>query len=636
MAITDLLNGIYKVANTIYAQVKLAKANKIQCQRLAERIAIILSAVKKLETIKETEAEAYRPGLDALSSCLSECQKLIEKFSSEKSWFKQVFKAGTHKETFKELNGKLEQCIAQLNLGLNAQQIMNQAQDKKDEAEDAEYIHKNLDDIKKLNETAIKEIKIVGEQQARQVELILARLGSLNLKMDFLAPNKQHPQKPETKPLIDPSLSIAYYELDLTHKLGEGSLGVVYRGRWQEQEVVVKHLSFDSESDESYQILINEAQVLSQCRHPQVVSLYGVCLEPGRLCLVKEYCALGTLAACITKPLMLTQKQQIALDIAKGLLYLHSRKILHLNLTSSHVLLTTNNQAKLNAFGLAKTKAQNLKSCKPSNQVAWQAPECFKKGEYSQASDVYSFAMILWTLVTGKEPFAEYQEKSSDLIKIILDGKRPIIPKETPQVFKELIEACWQSKPSSRPLLKDIIHRLESYKPEAQKNLNDNVPLIKKDGEQTPSHPQKPATPVPVIFSIKSPTAEENYQHGLKFEQQGKYSEAYLCYEAAVKQNHVKAYTNAGHCLLKGQGVSQDKAKAYQYLVQAANGKHLRGICNLALMLESGDGITRDLPKALQWYEEAAKLGDQNAICKCEAIRKLLSTKYQGNLHTAV
>lgn len=655
MAITDVLQGIYTVANTIYTQVKLAKANKTQCQRMAERITIILTAVKNLNKIKEAEAEHFRPALMTLLTCLKECQKLIEKFSKEQSWFKQVFKAGTHKETFEALNGQLEKCIGQLNLGLNAQQIMNREQDRKDEAEDAEYIHKNLHDIKKLNEKAIQEIKIVGEKQDKQGANILARLASLNLKMSFLAqanqtnPKPQVPNPtPQVQPLIDPTLSIGYYELTLTHRLAEGSLGTVYRGYWQELDVVIKHLSFDSESNKSYQALIKEAQILSECRHSNVVSLHGVCLEPTRLCLVKEYLPQGTLASFLTRSVTSTQKQQIAIDIARGLSYLHSRKILHLNLTASHVLLTANHQAKLNAFGLSRTKAQNLKSYKPTEHVAWQAPECFKKGGASTASDVYSFGMILWTLMTGKEPFADYQGNKAELVKAISEGNRPLIPKDTAEVYKQLMEACWQTDPSKRPSLKTILQQLAACKPVDQKNLKDNknnkvIQEVQKKQEMAKiPQLQKPPVP-PLVFTPKMPSAEEHYSQGLKLEQQKKYNEAYLCYEAAVKQNHVKAYTNAGFCLLTGQGVNQNKAKAHQYFLQAAKGKHARGAYNLAEMLEHGDGVTKNLPNALHWYEEALKLGEQNeeskmvqrAKAKCEALRSQLSISYLGNLHSA-
>jgi hypothetical protein len=79
--ITDVLQSIYSVATVIYAQVKLAEANQAQCQRLAERITIILAAVKNLEKVKDKDAAQYRPGLKALHNCLKECQQLITKFS---------------------------------------------------------------------------------------------------------------------------------------------------------------------------------------------------------------------------------------------------------------------------------------------------------------------------------------------------------------------------------------------------------------------------------------------------------------------------------------------------------------------------------------------------------------------------
>jgi tetratricopeptide (TPR) repeat protein len=194
--------------------------------------------------------------------------------------------------------------------------------------------------------------------------------------------------------------------------------------------------------------------------------------------------------------------------------------------------------------------------------------------------------------------------------------------------------------PRKRPLLSHIIHRLEAYKvsPSAQDNSLDN-----KDGKdektilKRPQTPKVPASPpaITVLFKAKPPTGEEDYQKGLQFEQQKKIHEAYICYEKAIQYKHIKAFTNAGFCLLTGQGTTQDKAKAYQYFLQAANGKHARGAHNLAKMLEAGDGIPKNLSEALRWYEEALKLGDSSAKSKCETLRKQLVISYQGNLQSA-
>jgi serine/threonine protein kinase len=625
--IADVLKGIYDVANIIYAQVKLAEANQEQCKSLVNRIKIILAAVKDLEKVKDSAQ--YRLALMNLHNCLKECQQLVGKFSSKQSWFVQVFKAGSHKEEFEALNNKLEQCLNPLKLGLLAQQIVNREQDRKNEAQDAAYIQQNLNRIIKLNQAAIQEIKIVGERQEKLNENVLARLASL--KMHLEAQQQPQQQNPATnKPRIHPSLAVGYYELNFTHKLAEGSLGTVYRGRWQEQDVAIKHLSFDSEADESYRTLIKEAQVLSQLRHPNVVNLYGVCLEPQRLCLVKEYLPGGALSERI-QTLTPVQKQKIALEIAKGLSYLHSRQVLHLNLTSHHVLLTNNNEPKLNAFGLSRTKAQNVKSYKPTSYVAWQAPECFSKTPCTEAADVYSFGMVLWSLLTGQKPFAEYQGKDIELVKAILDNKRPVIPQELPEVYKQLLKDCWQTDPKKRPLLSEIIRRLDTKAAETKEAKDEKVSFKPVPISQVPD---APASVVTVLFKPKPATGEEEYQQGIEYEKQKKFQEAYQCYEKAVQYQHTKAFTNAGFCLFLGQGVTQNKAKAYQYFLKAANGKHARGTYNLAKMLEKGDGVEKNLPEALHWYEEAFRFGDPNAKAKADTLRNQLLGTYQGNLQS--
>ncbi|EXX65218.1 Ssk22p [Rhizophagus irregularis DAOM 197198w] len=90
------------------------------------------------------------------------------------------------------------------------------------------------------------------------------------------------------------------------------------------------------------------------------------------------------------------------------------------------------------------------------------APEIFKGGAISKESDVYSIGMIMWELTTGCKPFAHI-DHDVDLIYKIIDGKQPEITKDTPECFANLMKRCWDSNPSKRPLITEIIEGFNNW-----------------------------------------------------------------------------------------------------------------------------------------------------------------------------
>jgi TPR repeat protein len=197
--------------------------------------------------------------------------------------------------------------------------------------------------------------------------------------------------------------------------------------------------------------------------------------------------------------------------------------------------------------------------------------------------------MILWEIVTGKKPYADFKGDMVLIQQHILSGKHEEIPSTAPSVYRRLIESCWSVDPKNRPTVKTIIQELTDYKP---------VPTI---------------------------TAEEYYQRGIQFEREQKLPQVREQYEASAKLGLARAMTNIGFFLLNGLGgFKQNIVKAYENFLVAAQKGHARAMVNLATMLEKGEGTTRDQKEALKWYELAVKAGDLKSQAKCEELRKAL------------
>lgn len=654
--ITDVLSTLVTVAQKIYEQVQLAKANQSQCQLLQTRIQIVIAAVKGLEKIPK--ADQYRPGLLELNKSLQEALKLVTKFTEEKSWFKKVLKAGISEGEFKAVNEKLQKCMENLNLGLAAQQIVSRDQDAKAQKEDFENIQKKLDTILRLNQEANKALQKLQFDQGENQAILLRQFASMKARLTDKA----------SKPLIDKHLQIPYYQLRFNQAIGKGAFGNVYVGQFRKQNVAIKSIE-SSLSKEDQEQFVRELQIMNRLHSPHIVQLYGACLEPERLCLVMEYMEQGSLYAVLGKsPLDPSQQKGIALSIAKGLCYLHSQSMVHCDLKSANVLLNAKGEAKIADFGLSKASTQSIKGISLTSQaIEWQAPECLSTHpKFTPESDIYAFGVILYEIVTGKRPFAEIQKQNTkEIIKKVLAGQRDPIPANVAPLYRELIQGCWQTNPRQRPSLETIIEKLEAFTPDLVATIKINRPAPsgakpevgaiepladkKQKADRNPSanvnvnanananaSANATASPSPMLSLFKAvdvdkdsnkTNAEDEYQKGMRFEKAKQYDEAFKAYSTAVKLGHIKAHTNLGFFHLQGWGGAiKDAKKAFEYFSISANKGHPRAMINLAALYQYGQGVTKDLTKAVGWYDKAAALGDENA--------KTASIKLQSNLQT--
>ncbi|KAM6923140.1 mitogen-activated protein kinase kinase kinase 21 [Lycodopsis pacificus] len=267
---------------------------------------------------------------------------------------------------------------------------------------------------------------------------------------------------------------IPFSELVLEEIIGVGGFGKVYRGTWKDQEVAVKAARQDPDEDITATAggVKQEAKLFSMLQHPNIIKLEGVCLEEPNLCLVMEYARGGTLNRALTgrriPPHILVNW---AVQIARGMLYLHEEAvvpIIHRDLKSSNILLleTIENDdigkktLKITDFGLAR-EWHNTTKMSAAGTYSWMAPEVIKSSLFSKGSDVWSYGVLLWELLTGEVPYRGI-DGLAVAYGVAVNKLTLPIPSTCPEPFAKLMEECWDQDPHVRPSFSCILEQLSA------------------------------------------------------------------------------------------------------------------------------------------------------------------------------
>lgn len=364
--------------------------------------------------------------------------------------------------------------------------------------------------------SAVSELTMAGEQDWKEYVSHAPRVNLLDLeaKLEIIMPD----------------------QLQIMRMLGSGGFGEVYLARWHSSEVAVKCLNpslliqdhYGSGglvvSQEVVAELLKEANTLAGLRHPNVVWVYGIVLPPvervealkDRLgpgqgidavnvaanaanampmvpgmirppALVTEYLAGGSIRNALARKAEFMKnasvKLKLALDTARGMEYLHKKKIVHFDLKTGNLLVGFREKTpccKVADFGLSKQKHNTFITGVTSlrGTLPWTAPEIILTPKtVTEKVDVYSFGIVLWELWTGKEPYEGINYHALlHMISTSGGNSRPPLP-GTPQWeefypeepcdpepiagWSALMQQCWAEDPSERPNFSKVLSALE-------------------------------------------------------------------------------------------------------------------------------------------------------------------------------
>uniref|UniRef100_A0A674MW75 Tyrosine-protein kinase receptor Tie-1 n=1 Tax=Takifugu rubripes TaxID=31033 RepID=A0A674MW75_TAKRU len=281
--------------------------------------------------------------------------------------------------------------------------------------------------------------------------------------------------KPTPEALTYPILE--WEDIKFEDVIGEGNFGQVIKAMVKKDgnkmSAAIKMLKeFASEND--HRDFAGELEVLCKLgQHPNIINLIGACENRGYLYIAIEYAPYGNLLDFLRKSRVLetdpafakehgtastlTSQQllQFAVDVATGMHYLSDKQFIHRDLAARNVLVGDNLVAKIADFGLSRGEEVYVKKTMGRLPVRWMAIESLNYSVYTTKSDVWSFGVLLWEIVSlGGTPYCGMT--CAELYEKLPQGFRMEKPKNCDDEVYELMKLCWRDRPYERPPFSQI------------------------------------------------------------------------------------------------------------------------------------------------------------------------------------
>jgi Leucine-rich repeat (LRR) protein len=496
----DLLLATLKIVAVCGHAKDNVKQNRKKSERLLEALEAIDPPLRVLAKAHDSVI-AHEATLRKLCAVVERAQALLTR-QHKKSYLNQITGHASVEREFADITDGLQTHMAALNLSVAVLDRMTADVREMDAKEDVAELQDMLRSMRGGQDDLREQLEAVEEGQVERARELIAALGDGNAKMNKNIQRIMN-ELVESGRLqmaarsgMRSALVAISMESDLVASddyagmalLGVGGFGQVRRMRWLSGgvDVAVKTLLHTALSDKAMLELRREAEAMAVMPHPNVTRLFGASLTPPHLCLVLEFATGGSLDKALAREgapppmpgasgadavdasrslVVWRERLSITVDTARGLSYLHSRRVLHRDIKSANVLLfgvPPRRLAKIADFGLAVVKSESgtLATVSSAGTVNWKAPELLKKGGISsRASDMYSFACVVYELASGRFPWTGQQP--FEIFAALFQSERPDRPQNCPDDVWALVQRGWAQDPEARVSFTDAIAALE-------------------------------------------------------------------------------------------------------------------------------------------------------------------------------
>uniref|UniRef100_A0A8C7ZW36 receptor protein-tyrosine kinase n=1 Tax=Oryzias sinensis TaxID=183150 RepID=A0A8C7ZW36_9TELE len=253
--------------------------------------------------------------------------------------------------------------------------------------------------------------------------------------------------------------------------IGGGEFGEVCSGRLRVQGkreiyVAIKSLKAGY-SDKQRRDFLSEASIMGQFDHPNIIRLEGVVTKCKPVMIITEFMENGSLDTFLKKhdgQFTIIQLVGMLRGIASGMKYLSDMSYVHRDLAARNILVNSNLVCKVSDFGLSRVLEDDPEAAYTTRggkiPIRWTAPEAIAYRKFTSASDVWSYGIVMWEVVSyGERPY--WEMSNQDVIKAIDEGYRLPPPMDCPVVLHQLMLDCWEKSRSDRPKFGQIVTILD-------------------------------------------------------------------------------------------------------------------------------------------------------------------------------
>jgi len=275
-------------------------------------------------------------------------------------------------------------------------------------------------------------------------------------------------EKPQTAGLsrkANKTWEINRQSIQFVKSLGAGYFGEVWQGIWNDTtEVAVKILKPGIVSADNF---LEEAALMKQLRHPKLIQLYGVCTKEEPIYIITELMKHDSLLKYLRGDghlLKLPQLIDMGAQVAAGMTYLEEKNYIHRNLAARNVLVGEYLICKVADFGLACVINGDIYEAHTGAKfpIKWTAPEAALYNNFTIKSDVWSFGILLYELITyGRFPYPRMSY--AQVLEALQTGYCMPCPMGCPEQLYEIMRDCWKKDAASRPTFETLQWKMEDF-----------------------------------------------------------------------------------------------------------------------------------------------------------------------------
>ncbi|PPR08181.1 hypothetical protein CVT24_001531 [Panaeolus cyanescens] len=483
MDILDLCTGLapvpglgpaFKIFSSIVSSVQDAQGLKEQLKVLSNSIAAILRALDRQYKEGKLTEDSTKQEIADLNKLMKEIAAFADKQRSH-NFLTLMFISELSLSTIDSYRSRLNAQVQAFQIASLVSIQHWQAKTEKARIADRASLHAHLDEIESNQKLLVKAL---SNQKSSDLALMTTLQRRLTQKssnadpkeLEFYSHSLRYLETKSGERVDIQPWTISPFDVEIGTQMGSGGFGRVCKGTWNQMNVAVKLMKTSENVTPDVGTIRREVGIWSKLHHPHILQFLGANILDNTPFIVMPLIENGNIRTYIQKHPN-CDRLKFSYHISLGLVYLHSKKVLHGDLKGVNVLVDDGERALLCDFGLSRIKADvnsrsSVQPTGPGGSFHWMAPELFQGGRPKEPCDVYSFGMTMYEIYTDETPLGHLSpsQLQDTVLKYNTRPDKPDVedaPTMTEDIWR-LVTECWASQPVFRPTAPIVCDRLKT------------------------------------------------------------------------------------------------------------------------------------------------------------------------------